>query len=373
MKRAVLMSAASAFCILSAAGCSTLGPSDSKTATAAAPVAKSADVDPSASSDIATLSRNLPSTMEGEIKRATLLREKGDYAEAERSFAQLMLMAPDDGIIVGEFGKVLEQEGRSQEALGFLKRAVELQPRNWALYSSLGVAYDQLDKHEDARTAYERALALKPGEPGVLNNYAVSRMLAGDYAGAQRLLAQATAHGGGNPKIELNAEKLASISPQPAPPPAPAPMVAPPPKPVSPPPSVKVVVLPSATTQQVVTKPAAMQAPKPMSSAPAVTSHTPIAVASLKAPQPTVVMQRVPVDPLATKVQSAHPRIIATHAPLTIVAAKSLGPSVVMQRVPFDPLAGPVAARKHAHKAAPAAAKPADETPSLRTAADTGN
>jgi multidrug resistance efflux pump len=38
--------------------------------------------------------------MEGEIKRAKLLREKGDFAEAERSLAQLMLIAPDDGIVI---------------------------------------------------------------------------------------------------------------------------------------------------------------------------------------------------------------------------------------------------------------------------------
>jgi hypothetical protein len=96
-------------------------------------------------------------------------------------------------------------------------------------------------------------------------------------------------------------------------------------------------------------------------------------------------MQRVPFDPLATKSANAHPMSaplavftphpVATHAPLAIVAARSLGPNVVMQRVPFDPLAGPVAARNPAHKpaVAAAAAKPVAETPSLRTAADTGN
>lgn len=354
MKRAVLMSAASAFCLLWAAGCSSTGHTDAKPV-ASATADKPADMDPSASFDIATLAKNHPGTMVGEIKRAKLLREKGDYPEAERSLAQLMLIAPDDGIVVGEYGKVVEQEGRSEEALGFLKRAVELQPHDWTLYSALGIAYDQLDKRDNARTAYERALALKPGEASVLNNFAVSRMLAGDYVGAKRLLAEASAHGGTDPKIGMNAEKLASISPPPAP--VPAPMVAPP--------------------------PVAKQAPKPMTFAPAAPAHSPIAVASLKAPQPTVVMQRVPFDPLATKNASAHPRSApgaivslhpgATHAPLAIVAAKSLGPNVVMQRVPFDPLAGPVVAHKPAHKPATAAAKPVDATPSLRTAADTGN
>jgi Flp pilus assembly protein TadD len=341
---------------------------------ASATADKPADENPSASSDIATLAKNLPATMEGEIKRAKLLRAKGDYPEAERSLAQLMLVAPDDGIVVGEYGKVLEQQGRSEEALGFLTRAVQLQPRDWTLYSALGIAYDQLDKRENARTAYERALALKPGEASVLNNYAVSRMLAGDYVGAQRLLAQASAQGGDNAKIALNAEKLASISP---PPPAPVAVQS------APPPAVKVAVLPPAVAQAAAVKPAATQAPRPMMTVPASAAHASIAVANLKAPRANVVMQRVPFDPLATKSASAHPgsaagaivslHPVATHAPLAIVAAKSLGPNVVMQRVPFDPLAGPVAAHKSVHKPAPAAAKPVDDTPSLRTAADTGN
>jgi Flp pilus assembly protein TadD len=381
MKRAVLMSAASAFCLLWATGCSTVGKPDAKQPVASAAVVTPPDENPNASSDIATLAKNMPSTMEGEIKRARLLREKGDYPEAEHSLAQLMLVAPDDGIVVGEYGKVLEQEGRSTEALGFLTRAVELQPRDWALYSALGIAYDQLDKRENARTAYERALALKPGEASVLNNYAVSRMLAGDYAGAQRMLAQASAHGATDPKIAMNAAKLASISPLP---PAPVALQAPPqPKPV-PPPAIKVAVLPSATAQAAAVKPVATQAPKPMTVAPGAASHAPIVVGSLKAPQPTVVMQRVPFDPLATKSASVHsagalgvivsPHPVATHAPLAIVAARSLGPNVVMQRVPYDPLAGPVAAHKPVHKpVVAAAAKPVDTTPSLRTAADTGN
>ena len=139
-----------------------------------------------------------------------------------------MLIEPDDGRVVGEYGKVLEQQGHSREALPFLKRAVQLSPSEWSLHSALGVAYDQVDDHVSARAAYERALALKPGEGSVLNNYAVSRMLAGDYAAAKSLFAQAEANGAANPKIAGNLEKLAALTPQPAPPPAQWPHRAPP-------------------------------------------------------------------------------------------------------------------------------------------------
>jgi Flp pilus assembly protein TadD len=161
--------------------------------------------------DIAAVVKNLPANLDGEIRRAQLLRSKGDYKDAARSLSELMIVAPDDPRVVGEFGKVMVQEGRCQDALAFLKRAIELQPNDWTLYSSLGIAYDQSDDHARARAAYQHALALKPGDPTVLNNYAVSRMLAGDLDGAQRLIAQAQPGGGDFPKIANNVAMLASM------------------------------------------------------------------------------------------------------------------------------------------------------------------
>ena len=152
-------------------------------------------------------------TLEGELARAHDLRVKGSYQDAARALSQLMLIAPDDARVVGEYGKVLAQEGRSADAVPFLERAVQLQTNDWTLYSALGVAYDQSDNHAKARTAYEHALSLKPGAPEVLNNYGVSRMLAGDLDGAQRYLAQAAQAGGTNPKIAANLVLLAGMRP----------------------------------------------------------------------------------------------------------------------------------------------------------------
>ena len=97
--------------------------------------------------------------------------------------SQLMLVASDDPRVVSEYGKTLAQKGRAQEAVQFLTRASELQPNDWTLYSALGVAYDQLGNQSAARIAYEHALTLQPGEASVLNNYALSRMLANDLPG----------------------------------------------------------------------------------------------------------------------------------------------------------------------------------------------
>jgi tetratricopeptide (TPR) repeat protein len=48
----------------------------------------------------------------------------------------------------------------------------------------LGVAYDMLGRHGDARGAYERGLAIAPDDPSLRNNLGLSQALAGDYAAA---------------------------------------------------------------------------------------------------------------------------------------------------------------------------------------------
>jgi Flp pilus assembly protein TadD len=194
----------SVLCVLWLSACASSTPDAAKATAPAAGKAEEAQATPDPSKD-------LPTTLDGEISRAQALRAKGDFDGAASALAQLMLVAPDDPRIVGEYGKVLVQQGHAKDAQAFLSRAILLQPKDWTLYSALGVADDQLDNHADARLAYEHALALAPQKASVLNNYAVSRMLAGDYAGAQRLLTAASAEDSANQKIANNLAKLASL------------------------------------------------------------------------------------------------------------------------------------------------------------------
>ena len=332
MVRAIAMSAVSALCLVWAAGCASTGEHVSK---ATAAPAATTDATSAADAKLAALTKGMPDTLDGEILRAQDLRTKGDYDEAARSFAQLLLVAPDDARVVAGYGKVLEQQGHSQEALAFLKRAADINPQDWSTQSALGIAYDQVDNHASARTAYERALALKPGDATVLNNYAVSQMLAGNYASAQRLFAAAEAKGVSNPKIALNLEKLSSLNTG------------------------------SAAGGAASQNAAADTAPASSGAA----TPAPVTVANLGAPAAQSM-------PAATPAQSA-PAIAARTAN---AAPKDLTTAVVMQPVPSDQLAGRVKHRVHpaqklastSHQPAkPVAAKPAAPAappPALRTA-----
>jgi Flp pilus assembly protein TadD len=282
---------------------------------------------------------SLPATLNGEIEHAKELREKGQFAEASKVLRQLMLVAGTDPRVASEYGKVLAQQGYAKDAVSVLTKAVQLNGTDWTLYSALGVAYDQLDDHTNARKSYNRALAMKPGEPSVVNNYAVSRMLTGDYDGAVQMLSQLHSN---DPKVVANLSKAEELK--------------------------------AAHAPKMVAAQATVAAPVIAATAPKVDS--------------TVVMQKVPTDPHAGPVRRANaaPRTLANKAPAQPVLAAATskqdisGKDVVMQKVPVDPQAGPVklATAKplkadHPVEVAKATAKATAKTPpppTLRTASD---
>jgi Flp pilus assembly protein TadD len=255
-------------------------------------------------------------TLDDSIRQAQMLRLAGSYSEAINHLSQLMLVAADDSRVISEYGKTLAAMGRADEAEKFLTRAQELQPNDWTVYSALGVANDQIGNQTEARINYERALALKPGEPSVLSNYALSRMLAKDTAMASRLadraeIANAAAH---DDKIARNIAMIRSMAP------------------------------PAADTFAVNT---------PAPQAPAAAPHVTVAQAAL-APvqhvQPVQHAQPVVPAPQAAPVpmaSSAPPRQLVANTviqaqPQAAQFANHAPQGVVMQAVPIDPLAGPI-------------------------------
>ena len=257
-------------------------------------------------------------TLDGSIEQARGLRQTGNHAEAIKHLSQLMIVASDDGRVVSEYGKALVETGRAQEGVSFLTRAEQLRPTDWTIFSALGVAHDQLGKHQDAQTAYERALTLKPEDASVLNNYALSRMLAKDPEGARKLAARAESAGGkSDSKIARNIAMIRDMAPATQDVATAAPAMAPPPVAAPKPASVASLALPPA-------EPAPVAETAPIKAAEVKPVPVPAAPISAAAPVRTATKDIKPSQSVATAAPSG----------------------VVMQRVPVDPLAGPVAATK---------------------------
>ncbi len=303
--------------------------------------------------------------LEKAIRDAQALRKAGDFGGAAKALSQLVLIAPDNGPVLGEYGKNLTAQGRSDDALAFLERAIELQPNDWTLYSAQGMAYDQKANYAAAQGSYTRALVLNPGEPTILNNAALSYMQAGDLDNAEKLLRQAPQ---GSPEYPRIAQNLALVQSLRAAQPAkiaavvlpaqalPAAVAELPPEPeVAPAP---VVVSETVTTTQIAPPEPAVAAASPAvlpSTPPAVPrdSNAPGKLASLKA-DPTVVLAPVRKDadaPVPTHPGPAKADPVVTAKPVEkkfVQPAPKLAPQAKTASAVPAPTSSPVPASSSA-------------------------
>src|SRR5262245_37533163 len=72
----------------------------------------------------------VPGNVEEAVRFAQLQRVNGDIDGAVRTLSQLVIAAPDDPRVLGEYGKVMVMQGRSDDALAFLQRAIQLNPND---------------------------------------------------------------------------------------------------------------------------------------------------------------------------------------------------------------------------------------------------
>lgn len=315
--------------------------------------------------DNTSLAKTLAANLDSEIEKAKAQRLAGDLGGAAHSFAQMVLVAPDDARVCGEYGKTLVSLGRSDDAVAFLKRAIELRPNDWTLYSAIGAAFDQKSQFTDAQTAYQRGLQLNPTSAALLNNYAMSRMLAGDLPAAQSLIAQAQA-AGNDPKITSNAalmanlrgQRTADVTPTHPVTAAVAPAAALPkpvatatlPAPVAAKPVKTAVTTPApATVKTAIAAPAPVKspAPAPVTPAPqpvktAVTAPVPAVVKTATAAPAPVKTTPAPVMPAPQPVKTAIATPVQTAPAQKPVIVKTETGRVMMQAIPKDPEAGPV-------------------------------
>lgn len=330
------------------AGCSTFGARTETTAlTPKGQIATNAD-----STDALAAAGAEPSIdFDGALLKAQTQRKKGDLAGASRTLSQMVLIAPDDPRVLGEYGKTLVAQGRSDDALAFLERAIELQTGDWTLYSAQGVAYDQKSDFRNAQASYARALALKPGEPVVMSNKALSHIQSGDLDEAERLLLAAAASGGDSPRIASNLALVQSLrnSRQAAP-----------------------ASVPADPAEKIAETPAQPISP-PVAEVPA---QAP--VVTVKAPEESAPFTAVLPEP----VHSAEIPAPQPQESTTALRQTNTEPVVRRQIVPVDPLAGPAAPKKTAPAKTAAAkppAKPSDDAtaaflrPSLSVAQQAGN
>ncbi len=83
-----------------------------------------------------------------------------------------------------ERGRSLLEDGRLNEAIDQLSRAVSLDPKLTRAHSLLAVAFDRKGLHDRAEDSYKRAVEVNENDPQSLNNLGYSLYLNGNYRAA---------------------------------------------------------------------------------------------------------------------------------------------------------------------------------------------
>jgi Tfp pilus assembly protein PilF len=101
-----------------------------------------------------------------------LLYRRGTADVAERFLREAQRHYPSDFWLTFELGSRLRSSSK-EEAIGYYRAALALQPRNPAVHNNLGVLLRDQKKRPEAEAAFRKAIALQPDDADVWNNLGV--------------------------------------------------------------------------------------------------------------------------------------------------------------------------------------------------------
>jgi superkiller protein 3 len=93
-----------------------------------------------------------------------------NFAEAEKEYKTLLSTASDDSALWREYGYVLQQQRKREEAVSAYEKALSMNKDDATTQNFLGNLYRDLNQYDKAETAYKEAISLNPNLlPAVIN------------------------------------------------------------------------------------------------------------------------------------------------------------------------------------------------------------
>ena len=132
------------------------------------------------------------------------LRYVNALNEAQLVLNDGLALYPDDPLLRLESAKTAIALANPDEALVTLKALRQTHPNDPSILQMVGVAHDRKGEHDVAMQAYEAAMAIGRPTAPLLNNAAMSRLMAGDLDRAEALLRDALAAPGASPQVRQN-------------------------------------------------------------------------------------------------------------------------------------------------------------------------
>lgn len=120
-----------------------------------------------------TVPQDHPAFHVAELGRAETLREAGKTDAAVEVLEQLAKTHPKLPIVQTALGDLMRSLERFEEAIAAYDKSLALRPgeqkNDWFIYYTRGIAYERTDNWEASEADFRRALEISPNEPNVLN------------------------------------------------------------------------------------------------------------------------------------------------------------------------------------------------------------
>jgi tetratricopeptide (TPR) repeat protein len=118
-----------------------------------------------------TLASNTDKKERANLVLASSLNQAGDFKSAETILRDIIKQNPQSSIALNNLGYFLtEQNIKLEEALGFIKHAVKIEPQNAMYLDSLGWVNFKLGKLEEAEKHLKQAVKIEPNAMTILDH-----------------------------------------------------------------------------------------------------------------------------------------------------------------------------------------------------------
>lgn len=107
------------------------------------------------------------------FEQAFLLHQNGESEQAEKLYISIVNKMPGRADVLHLLGILCGQQGRYEESLIWLRKALAVQPNSATFHNSVGNVYRHLGNVEQATHHYRYALKLHPNSPATNNNLGI--------------------------------------------------------------------------------------------------------------------------------------------------------------------------------------------------------
>ncbi|MBN8688194.1 MAG: tetratricopeptide repeat protein [Chitinophagales bacterium] len=118
------------------------------------------------------------------VNRGSAKEQKRDFHGAYEDFIRAYSYDSSDVAIINNLGTVLDELGRRDEAIAFLKKAISIDSNFVGSYVNIGFQYTHLGRYQEALVYFDKALQLEKDEPLTLNNRGFAKYKMNDLTGA---------------------------------------------------------------------------------------------------------------------------------------------------------------------------------------------